>query len=57
MKTMKCECGKEIDYDYNYQCYDCICGNCYNVMGQELAPKSNWEDDYDNEDLYTDDNY
>ena len=52
MKIMKCKCGKEMFYDYHYHCYECECGKCYNAVGNELAPRSDWQDEYDEEDYY-----
>ena len=49
MKTMKCECGKEISYNFRYECYNCSCGKCYNALGNELAPLEKWADEYDSE--------
>ena len=49
---MKCECGKQIEYNHHYECYDCDCGNCYSVFGYPLAPLHHWQNEYDNEDEY-----
>ena len=49
MKTMECKCGKLISYNYHYHCYECDCGKVYNGAGQELAPVSEWRDEYDND--------
>lgn len=50
MKTMTCECGNEIVYNNHYQCYSCHCGNCYNAVGNALAPLEEWANEYDSED-------
>lgn len=51
VRTMKCkECGEEIFYNYHYECFECDCGACYNGAGGELAPISQWKDEYDSED-------
>ena len=52
MEPMKCKnCGKMITYNYHYHCYDCeYCESVYNVNGSELAPISQWRDEYDEED-------
>jgi hypothetical protein len=43
-----CDCGREVylhnDYGHGI---DCECGRIYNSSGQELAPRSQWEDRYD----------
>lgn len=49
-KMMDCKCGKEMFYDYSYQCFECDCGKTYNAVGSELASKSQWADEFDNED-------
>ena len=45
-----CDCGLTVylDYDYGYG-VGCDCGRNYNLSGQELAPKSQW-DEYMNDD-------
>jgi len=54
MKTMeekKCPaCKKMMSYDYHYHCFECNCGKCYNAALQELAPRRQWQDEYDQED-------
>lgn len=50
MKTMKCECGKIIEYNYHYECFDCTCGKTYNAVGQELRPVQDWKEEFDEED-------
>lgn len=50
MKTMKCKCGKEIQYNGYYHCFECDCGKTYNGVGSELAPRSQWQDEYNEED-------
>lgn len=50
MNIKKCKCGKEMEYDKYYHCYECDCGKCYNAFGNELAPKSQWQEEYDSED-------
>lgn len=49
-----CECGREVvlDGDTRGEGIDCECGRIYNALGQELAPRSQWEPDdpyYDSE--------
>lgn len=43
-----CVCGRTVvlyaDYGHGI---DCDCGRIYNMSGQELAPRSQWEDYYD----------
>lgn len=46
-KTMQCECGKTIFYNYHYHCFNCKCGKCYNAVGNKLAPLEYWKDEYD----------
>lgn len=45
-----CKCGRTVylERDYGHG-IDCDCGRIYNGSGQELAPRSQWEDRY-NED-------
>jgi len=50
MKTMKCKCGEEIEYNYSYECFECGCGNTYNALGQGLRPREDWQDEWDNDD-------
>ncbi len=51
METMQCkQCKNVIVYDSYYHCYECNCGKCYNAVGQELLPKKQWQEEYDNED-------
>lgn len=48
MKTMQCKsCKTEINYNGHYHCYECPCGKTYNGAGQELAPRVEWQDEYD----------
>lgn len=44
----KCDCGRTVylTYDYGHG-IDCDCGRIYNTSGQELAPRSQWEEYYD----------
>lgn len=46
-----CPCGEEVylENDYGHG-IDCECGRIYNGSGQELAPRSQWEDRYEDED-------
>lgn len=50
-KPIKCpNCKDEIHYfNHRYQAYECNCGKTYNALGQELAPISDWKDEYDEE--------
>ena len=46
-----CTCGRRITIEYDDGMgYDCECGRIYNLGGQELRPRSQWEenmhDDY-----------
>lgn len=50
MKIKKCKCGKEMLYNSYYHCYECDCGKTYNAVGQELRPRSEWQDEYDEDD-------
>ena len=48
-RSGKCVCGRTVDItepDYGHG-IDCECGRIYNSSGQELAPRSQWEDRYD----------
>lgn len=44
----KCKCGRTVwlEGDHGHG-IDCACGRIYNMSGQELAPRSQWEDRYD----------
>jgi hypothetical protein len=44
------QCKNIMEYNYSYHCYECNCGKTYNALGQELAPREQWQDEYDNED-------
>ena len=46
-KTMTCDCKRTLHYDGYYHCYECDCGKCYNAAGQTLAPRSEWQHEYD----------
>lgn len=44
-------CNREVSLegmDYGHG-YDCPCGQIYNGFGQRLAPRSQWEDRYDDD--------
>jgi hypothetical protein len=44
----KCKCGRTVWLEGdNGHGIDCDCGRIYNQSGQELAPRSQWEDRYD----------
>lgn len=47
----KCKCGRTVylEPDYGHG-IDCDCGRIYNMSGQELAPRSQWDDRYDDDD-------
>lgn len=43
----RCQCGNTVvlDGDYHGEGIDCDrCGRIYNLVGQELAPRAQWED-------------
>ena len=43
----QCACGREISLGNDYgDGIDCTCGRIYNAVGQELAPRSQWEEEY-----------
>jgi hypothetical protein len=44
----RCACGREVvlEGDHGHG-IDCECGRIYNGSGQELAPRSQWEDRWD----------
>lgn len=45
-----CPCGREVWLDFdNGHGIDCDCGRIYNLSGQELAPRSQWEDRWDDD--------
>jgi hypothetical protein len=43
----QCACGRKVtlDGDTMGEGIDCACGRVYNAVGQELAPRSQWEPD------------
>lgn len=46
----KCECGRVVYLDWdNGHGIDCECGRIYNLSGHELAPRSQWDDRYDDD--------
>ena len=50
LRTMECKnCKKEITYNYRYHCFECSCGKTYNAGGQELRPREDWQEEYDEE--------
>ena len=48
----KCKCGRIVylDNDYGHG-IDCECGRIYSMSGSELAPRSQWDDRYDDDDM------
>lgn len=46
-----CACGRKVilERDYGHG-IDCECGRIYNQSGQELAPRSQWDDRYEDDD-------
>lgn len=44
----ECECGQHFDMDIDNEgiCY-CYCGKSYNGAGQSIRPRSEWEEQYD----------
>lgn len=45
-----CTCGKEMSYNYHYECYECSCGKVFNAAGQELAPIGQWKQEWEEDD-------
>jgi transposase-like protein len=44
-------CNEEMFYNNRYHMFECNdCEKTYNYSLQELAPLSEWKDEYDNED-------
>lgn len=42
----QCQCGRNVTLDADYgDGIDCQCGRIYNLSGQELAPRAQWERD------------
>ena len=40
-----CACGQRITVEYDDgDGWDCSCGRIYNLSGQELRPRSEWEE-------------
>jgi hypothetical protein len=50
MAIAECECGKQfhMDIDGEGLCY-CHCGKCYNIAGQSIRPRSEWEERYEDD--------
>jgi len=45
-----CDCGRTVYLHYdNGHGIDCDCGRIYNYSGQELAPRSQWEERWDDD--------
>ena len=45
-----CDCGRTVYLQYdNGHGIDCDCGRIYNLSGQELAPRSQWEERWDDD--------
>lgn len=46
-----CACGHELELVGDERGYgiDCVCGRIYNSAGQELAPRNQWEESYDDD--------
>lgn len=45
-----CVCGRRVFLEHdNGHGIDCDCGRIYNMSGQELAPRSQWEDRWDDD--------
>jgi hypothetical protein len=43
-----CDCGETVVLDYdNGHGIDCPCGRIYNMSGSQLAPRSQWEERWD----------
>lgn len=50
-KIKECpSCNEPMVYNNAYHMFQCDCGKTYNYALQELAPLSQWKDEYDNED-------
>lgn len=49
----ECACGEIVylEHDYGHG-IDCECGRIYNLSGQELAPRSQWEEYYDDDSIH-----
>lgn len=43
----RCDCGRTVWLEHEYHGIDCGCGRIYSSSGQELAPRSQWEDRWD----------
>lgn len=46
-----CQCGAIVylDGDTRGEGIDCVCGRIYNSGGQELRPRDQWEENYDDD--------
>ena len=48
-----CVCGETVYLDADYgNGIDCDCGRIYNLSGQELAPRSQWDEYMNDDDRY-----
>ena len=50
-KVIRCGCGDELRLEYPdaYGSIECGCGALYNLSGQRLRPRSQWEERFDDD--------
>lgn len=49
-EVRECKCGDELEMNYDSDGITfCHCGRSYNPAGQELRPRSEWEERYDDD--------
>ena len=50
-KVIRCHCGDSLRLEYpdGYGAISCCCGQLYNLSGQRLRPRSQWEERLDDD--------
>ena len=48
--VLRCNCGRHVHLETNDN--ECRCGAIYNLFGQELAPRDQWEEEDNCDDYY-----
>lgn len=50
LRFLTCECGQETCLNDQYGDWTCSCHRDFNAFGQELKPRSQWEENSDHDD-------